>query len=80
MTKVTYIHSTPDAKKQLKNPINGTILVNGIDRIDSRLGYSSNNCQSCCEICNKAKRDLTPSQFNFWINKLVAYRVKCNGQ
>jgi len=33
----------------------GSYTYNGIDRKDSSLGYSPENCVSCCGSCNKAK-------------------------
>ena len=36
---------------------------NGVDRIDSSRGYTKDNCVPCCEDCNKAKRNLSYSQF-----------------
>lgn len=57
---------------------NGNYQHNGIDRIDSSLGYSIENCVPCCEICNKAKRDLSYNDFINWINRLIEFRnVKC---
>ena len=41
------------AKKYGKNKIPEPF--NGVDRIDSSLGYSVNNCLPCCEKCNKMK-------------------------
>jgi hypothetical protein len=55
---------------------NGKIFVNGVDRINSSLGYTISNCCSCCEICNKAKRDLTKEDFEEWINRLVKHQKK----
>ena len=40
---------------------------NGIDRIDSNLGYSLDNCVPCCAICNRMKMDL---DVNNWIDKM----------
>ena len=36
---------------------------NGIDRVDNNIGYEKNNCVSCCEFCNKAKRNITKEEF-----------------
>ena len=47
---------------------------NGIDRIDSSLGYTENNIRPCCEICNKAKRDLSDIDFKKWIDRLVKFQ------
>lgn len=43
---------------------------NGIDRINSDLGYIQGNMVTCCETCNKAKRDLTLCDFVRWIDRL----------
>ena len=44
---------------------------NGLDRIDSGLGYTKENCVSCCWICNRAKRDMSQKDFMEWIDRLV---------
>ena len=61
----------PTVNKNKTRPYNGFIFVNGIDRIDSCIGYTKSNCVSCCEICNKAKRNLTIKEFTDWIKKLT---------
>ena len=53
-----------------------TILYNGIDRIDSSKGYVSDNCVSCCKICNQAKMDMILVKFEEWIEKLIKFRSK----
>jgi len=60
----------PTRNKLKKCPTNGTILVNGIDRINPNLGYKKENCLPCCEICNKAKRNLSIDKFNEWIERI----------
>lgn len=39
------------------------IYTNGIDRVDSDKGYIISNVVSCCEDCNKAKRQLSKDTF-----------------
>lgn len=56
-------------------PTNGTILVNGIDRIDSAVGYKKENCLPCCEICNKAKRNLSIDAFKVWIKRISKHNL-----
>jgi len=46
---------------------NGTYVYNGIDRINSDLGYVEGNVVPCCKQCNFAKRDLPVSEFIDWI-------------
>lgn len=46
---------------------------NGIDRVDNNIGYTVDNCVSCCFICNSAKTDLTLQDFLQWIERLKKY-------
>ena len=54
---------------------NGHYYYNGIDRMDNKEGYVPGNCQPCCEICNKAKRNLSHEEFMEWISRLVKYQL-----
>lgn len=69
----TYCGCPPSSVK--RNPYrNGTEWVyNGIDRVDSAIGYVPENVVPCCEICNKAKRDLSYDDFMAWIARLTEY-------
>lgn len=49
----------------------GNFVYNGIDRKDNDLGYTKENCVSCCKMCNLAKRDVSYEDFLKWIQKLV---------
>lgn len=42
----------------------------GIDRIDNNKDYEPGNVVSCCKICNRAKRDDTPSEFERWLTRI----------
>lgn len=44
--------------------------VNGIDRIDSDIGYIKENCVSCCGTCNKMKNNFSQKEFLEKINKI----------
>lgn len=46
------------------------LKYNGIDRINSKLGYIKNNCVSCCGQCNYAKLDYSTDEFFNWISKI----------
>jgi hypothetical protein len=54
------------------------MYLNGIDRIDSKLGYVEGNVVSCCKICNSAKGDLTLAEFENWINKMIKFKTNEN--
>jgi hypothetical protein len=49
---------------------------NGLDRIDSSVGYEIGNVVACCKVCNWAKNDLSYREFILYLEKLVAFRVK----
>jgi hypothetical protein len=40
---------------------------NGLDRIDSNIGYSTNNILPCCYACNVAKGTKNYNEFKIWI-------------
>jgi hypothetical protein len=48
----------------------GYYLYNGIDRVDNTLGYSKENCVSCCKICNYMKQVLTLEEFYSHIRRI----------
>lgn len=43
------------------NPMNGH--NNGVDRVDNTGNYTFDNCRSCCNHCNKMKRDYSYDDF-----------------
>lgn len=65
---------------------NGEFVCNGIDRLNSKLGYVVGNVVSCCYPCNLMKRVLSPDAFiahirkilNHWDNK-NSLKVGLNG-
>lgn len=48
---------------------------NGLDRIDSSLGYSLTNVVVSCKICNRAKSDMTQKDFYDWIKRAYGKTV-----
>jgi hypothetical protein len=56
------------------NKTNGTFLYNGIDRMDNVIGYTKNNCTTCCIMCNKAKDVYSLQEFYTWIDKINRHR------
>ena len=43
------------SQKRLSEEI---LKINGIDRVDSNIGYTNENSVPCCKTCNFAKNDL----------------------
>lgn len=61
-----YCNSKPKKLKNHNNR-NGTYTANGIDRVDSGMGYILDNCVPCCSMCNTMKMGHTYKDF---INKI----------
>jgi hypothetical protein len=58
------------------NKNNHMMLVNGVDRVNSKGGYNKENVVSCCRICNFAKGSLSCDEFEEWIKRLVKFKNK----
>lgn len=67
-----YCGSKPVLRRK-KARANGDFVYNGIDRFNTRLGYTKENSVSCCTNCNRAKADLTFNEFTAWIQRLAAH-------
>lgn len=57
--------------------INGLFFSNGIDRVDSSIGYIAGNCVSCCKICNLMKNNLKKEDFLNHIVKIFKFNYSC---
>ena len=57
--------------KQKKRLSSEVLKINGIDRIDNNIGYTKENSVPCCEICNKAKRDMSYNDFINYLKRIV---------
>ena len=44
--------------------------INGIDRLDSDIGYELKNCVSCCKTCNMMKMALDKKKFIAQVKKI----------
>jgi phage pi2 protein 07 len=67
-----YCNTPPSQISKTMTPF----IYNGIDRIDSNLGYTIENCVPCCKICNYAKGSMTVEQFKVWIMKVFKNYVE----
>lgn len=59
------------------------VQCNGIDRVDSSIGYTKTNCVSCCSFCNRAKMNLSQPEFYKHITRLyenLHRKGRINGQ
>ena len=58
------------------NRLNATITYIGIDRKDNKIGYSKENCVSCCQRCNRAKDIMTIKKFKEWITSVYNHTIR----
>jgi 5-methylcytosine-specific restriction endonuclease McrA len=47
-----------------------SFTYNGVDRKDNSLGYTVENCVSCCRVCNIAKATMTIEEFFNWVGRV----------
>ena len=52
---------------------------NGIDRVNSSIGYINENCVSCCKMCNYMKGSLSLSVFIKRVNHILTYQNRITG-
>jgi ribosomal protein S27E len=53
----------------------GDYIYNGIDRIDSSIGYTVENCVPCCGTCNVAKMAMSQQEFYSWIERVYNHSI-----
>lgn len=54
----------------------GEILYNGIDRDDNSTGYTCRNTLTCCQVCNRAKSNMSSNDFWDWMKSLSYHRYE----
>lgn len=69
-----YCGSAPSNKRVRHDNI--IVIYNGIDRVDSKKGYTSTNVVPCCKCCNFAKNELTTEEFLQHVTKIYQYNVQ----
>jgi hypothetical protein len=48
--------------------------VNGVDRVDNKLGYIIENCVSCCKFCNNSKSTMDANEFLENIQRVYTFQ------
>lgn len=51
-------------------------LYSGIDRVDSKNGYTKDNCVPCCKVCNLAKSNMGVVDFLKWISRVYKFSIE----
>jgi hypothetical protein len=69
--------SAKHKKKLLEKNVPFMIIkFNGLDRVNSDLGYTKENSVPCCADCNFAKNDKTVEEFMEWLNRISNFQAK----
>jgi len=73
--EVNYFKNAPSLQEESPNRDWSlyTIRFNGIDRVNSSMGYSAGNCVSCCIKCNRAKNDMSFEDFRLHIERIYKW-------
>lgn len=61
--------------KTLKRLSETVVKINGIDRIDSEVGYTKENTVPCCKYCNTAKNTMSYNEFIEWIKRVYKHSI-----
>lgn len=64
-----YCEEVPSKVRKTGNT--GHYVWNGIDRVNSSLAYTEDNCVPSCEMCNKMKRNYTQDEFIAKVKKIA---------
>jgi len=70
--KCYYCGTLPNSSAD-RRASNGAYIYNGIDRLDNNIGYTFDNCVSCCKKCNIMKWDFTIDEFISHISQIYEY-------
>jgi len=71
-----YYCGSPPKQVKRANQISTPYVYNGIDRVDSNLGYFPENVVTCCGVCNRAKGAMSMQEFLVWARRLGHYQLK----
>jgi hypothetical protein len=75
-TQYTNIRNGANRRKGHNTRNEGDICINGIDRKDSKEGYSILNCVTACTTCNLAKQSLDYEDFIAWVHRASFHLTK----
>lgn len=71
--KCYYCGAIPEIKQPHRGKgryVGVPVPYNGVDRIDSTMGYETSNCVACCTRCNYMKSDMNLSEFTDHVIKI----------
>lgn len=76
VSKRCYYCGSPPMQRKAGKTTNGIFLYNGLDRMDSSKGYTTDNVVPCCGRCNEAKMSENQKDFLDWVERVYSYSIK----
>jgi hypothetical protein len=73
---VSNCHYCGQTPKSVAKSFSSSYVYNGVDRKNNTQGYHTYNVVSCCDVCNRAKRDLSYEDFTSWIGNLIKFNLE----
>lgn len=75
---LAWLLKNPQVAKLLEDNCHycNTPKANGIDRVDNSIGYTVDNCVSCCNFCNHAKKDYSKVDFLQAIKRIYKFQFR----
>ena len=70
-----YCGALPDTPHSHDKSSYGDYYSNGIDRIDSSIGYVRDNSRPCCIKCNRAKHAMSEDEFRLLIRNIYKHFI-----
>lgn len=74
-----YLCGDPPQRRLHRKGSHGWLFVNGIDRVDNKIGYILENIKPCCTTCNKAKLKMSFRDFVSHSAKIYEHQKVKNG-
>jgi hypothetical protein len=69
-----YCGCSPNQLKSNSNREDSKLMTNGIDRLDNTIGYTQENCVTCCKVCNRAKDTMELGVFLDWVSRVYLFQ------
>lgn len=70
---------TTNSNLKINTSGSGDFTYNGMDRVNSNMGYFKKNCVPCCKHCNSAKSSMSQKKFLELIEKIHNYQESKEG-
>lgn len=78
LQECNYCGASPQSVQRSNTSYGKDLYHNGVDRIDSALGYTESNCVPCCGVCNYMKASLSVAEFYAWAARITEGVVPTN--